>query len=122
VEGISVSKKTPEGYVLASVLEYLAVKRIFAVRMNSGAVRDITGRPVRMHEPGTADVLALPMKYAASKGPTPVMWQYVMPVWIECKAGKGKQSELQKDFQKRVEDEGHIYVLAFGIEDVEKVL
>jgi hypothetical protein len=120
VEGISVKRKTPESYVLRAVMDYLAVRRIFAMRMNSGTVEDKRGVPVRMHEPGTADVLALPKvgKDAAD------LWDahLIRPVWIECKAPNGKQSELQKQFEQRVKAEGHLYVLAFGIEDVEKAL
>lgn len=108
-------RKTPESYVLRAVMEYLAVKRIFAMRMNSGAVQDRRGIPVRMHEPGTADILALPGKWNG--------WDTIFtPTWIECKAPNGKQSELQKQFEQRVKAEGHLYVIAFGIEDVEKAL
>jgi hypothetical protein len=106
------TRKTPEGYVLASVMEYLAVKKIFALRMNSGAIQDKRGIPVRMHKPGTADVLALP--YDCDP------WKSWRPHWIECKAPNGKQSELQKQFQEEVEAEGHVYVLAYGIEDLEE--
>jgi hypothetical protein len=105
------TRKTPEGYVLASVMEYLAVKKIFALRMNSGAIQDKRGIPVRMHKPGTADVLALKN------------WGYegFQPHWIECKAPNGKQSDLQKQFQEQVEAEGHVYILAYGIDDLERV-
>lgn len=106
-------KKTAEGYVLGSILDYLAVQRIFAIRMNSGAIRDITGRPVRMHEPGTADVLALPSRWNG--------WDAIYrPIWIECKAPKGKQSLLQKEFEAKVKAYGHEYILAYGIEDLAK--
>lgn len=103
-------RKTPESYVLRGVLDYLAVKRIFAMRMNSGAVQDRRGIPVRMHEPGTADVLALPV----------INDGYHWPTWIECKAPNGRQSPLQKDFQAKVESAGHRYILAYGIDDLER--
>jgi len=45
-----------------------------------------------------------------------------VPLWIECKAAKGKQSELQKSFQEQVEREGHRYIVARSIEDVEQAL
>jgi hypothetical protein len=109
--------KTPEGYVLEAIMQYLAVKKIFCMRMNSGAIPDKRGIPVRMHEPGTADVLVFqPLDTRPgllfAKGE-------VRPVWIEAKAQNGTQSELQKLFQKRVEEEGHVYILARGIEDLE---
>jgi hypothetical protein len=45
-----------------------------------------------------------------------------LPVWIECKDSKGKQSDLQKSFQAQVEAEGHKYIVARSIEDVEAAL
>lgn len=106
------TRKTPEGYVLSSVLEYLAVKKIFALRMNSGAIQDKRGIPVRMHKPGTADILAFRRLLDHLPGDAQIFW-------IECKAPSGKQSELQKAFQKTVEGQGHFYILAYGIEDLE---
>lgn len=103
-------RKTPEGYVLRSILDYLASRRYFAMRMNSGAVQDKRGVPVRMHEPGTADVLAI------RPGGVPFLHEVC---WIECKAPNGRQSDLQKAFQKRVEELGHTYILAFSIDDLE---
>jgi len=42
--------------------------------------------------------------------------------WIEVKAPKGVQSELQKSFQKQVEDHGHRYAICRSVEDVEELL
>jgi hypothetical protein len=110
-----VKSKTPESYVLRAVMDYLAIKQIFAMRMNSGAVVDKRGIPVRMHEPGTADVLAFVNRMACSES---TMWSYIVPTWIECKAPNGKQSEKQKEFQREVECMGHVYVLAYSIDDL----
>jgi hypothetical protein len=115
VEGISVKRKTPESYVLRAVMDYLAVKKVFAMRMNSGAVLDKRGVPVRMHGPGTADVLAFVKKMACSES---TMWSYIVPTWIECKAPNGKQSELQKQFQEKVEAVGHRYLLCYSVDDL----
>lgn len=113
-------RPTPEGYVLGGLMDYLAARRIFALRMNSGAIRlpsqNGRTRVFRGHEAGTADILAFqPLDTRPgllfAKGE-------VRPVWIEAKAPNGIQSELQKSFQKKVEDEGHIYILARGIEDL----
>jgi hypothetical protein len=109
-----VKRKTPEGYVLDAVLQYLAAKRIFAMRMNSGAIRmegqNGRTRYFKGHEPGTADVLAF----------EPWNGNLFRPHWIECKADQGRQSELQKAFQQKVEAEGHVYTLAYGIDDLER--
>jgi predicted SprT family Zn-dependent metalloprotease len=39
-------------------------------------------------------------------------------VGIEVKAPKGKQSDHQKEFQKRLEEAGAKYVLAYSLDDV----
>ena len=43
-------------------------------------------------------------------------------MWIELKAANGKQIELQKSFQAKVEAEGHSYILARTLEDIEAAL
>lgn len=107
--------RTPESLVLEAILEYLAVKHIFALRMNSGSIRmeaqNGRTRYFKGHEAGTADVLALAW---TNNGV-----DRIEVTWIEAKAENGKQSELQREFQKRVEAEGHRYILARGIEDLE---
>jgi len=104
-------RKTPESYVLASIREYLAVKRIRTIRMQAGAVQDRRGIPVRMHSPGTADLLAFVPYWEGSN-------DAYIPTWIEAKAPNGKQSTLQKEFQESVEADGHRYILAYGIDDL----
>ena len=109
--------KTPEGQLLKLVMDWLAAEHIFALRMNSGALRNPAGKPVTFEAPGMADVLAFPHRYA---GPDPC--GYSEPTWIELKAPKGKQSELQKSFQAKVESEGHRYILGRSLDDVIAVL
>lgn len=38
-------------------------------------------------------------------------------IWIECKGG-GKQSDEQKAWQKECEENGEIYILARGLDDI----
>ena len=109
-------KRTPEGYVLNACKDYLELKGWNVTRMNSGAVQDKRGVPVRMHAPGTADLLAIKeAPFAVQGGPI-----VHLVCWVECKAGNGKQSEMQKMFQARKEALGQRYVLAYGIEDMER--
>jgi hypothetical protein len=107
---------------MKQVLGYLTAKHIFAVRMNSGVqVRTDGGsrRAVHMNAPGTADILAFP-RTVYEKG---TAWEtdHIQPTWIECKAPGGWQSELQKSFQRQVEAEGHKYILAFSVDDLEEI-
>lgn len=109
-------KSTPEGHVLRSVLEYLAVKKIWCMRMNTGSIVSTYKGKTRMlsfGRPGCADILAMP------QGVDRAGYKWAVPIWIEVKAAKGVQSDLQKSFQAEVEAEGHGYLLARSIEDVE---
>lgn len=112
---------TPEGLVLKSIMEHLAARRIFAVRMNSGTqIGSYKGKKwaIHMNAPGTADILAF--KHLRSHGVDD--FPAIIPFWIEVKAAKGKQSESQKAFQAMVEAKGHRYILARSIDDVEGAL
>lgn len=112
-------KQTPEGALQRLVLDYLAAKHIFALRMNSGVLEGASGRPVTFGVPGMADILAFPR---------PLIWDgektegNLKAVWIELKAPKGKQSELQKSFQTKVESEGHSYLLIRDLSELEAQL
>jgi len=98
---------TPEGCVLKAIQDLLAAERIFYGRLNTSAPRRIKG--VYVPAPhgfglGTADILAFPPPYI---------------LWIEAKATKNVQSELQKEFQRRVEKiPAHYYLLARSSDDV----
>ena len=111
--------KTPEGSLLKLILDYLAAKHVFAMRMNTGAVKMDDKRFMRFGTPGCADMIAFsPAKYISQRadGRSQSILQRV--IWIEVKSPKGKQSDLQKSFQAKVESEGHMYILARSLEDV----
>lgn len=110
------SKKTPEGYVKAAVLEYLAAERIYYLRANSGSqvlIDPMTGgrRRLQMAPAGTADILALPSKWVQN-------YQWFQPLWIEIKAPGKKQSAMQIVFEQDRVAEGHAYIVAYSIDDV----
>lgn len=102
-----------------AILDYLAAKKVFAIRMNTGAMHaEHNGkrRFLKFGVPGCADILAFPEAIMRD-------WKhYTQPLWIECKAPKGKQSELQKSFQQQVEAEGHKYLIARSLDDVIAVI
>lgn len=106
---------TPEGAVLASVLELLTIYRIWHERRNT-RVLDVVGaggktRPMTFGTPGTGDIFCTPF-YASSIHP--------LCLWIEVKSEGGRQSTTQKEFQAGVEAAGHHYLLARSIDDVQK--
>lgn len=109
--------KTPEGQILAAVMDYLAAKRILAFRMNTGAVKT-EGRFFRFGIKGMGDILAFPI-VTVNVSPYRVK---PYPIWFECKTAKGRQTRDQACFQATVEGEGHTYAVVRSIEDVQIVL
>jgi hypothetical protein len=99
-----------EREIQASILDWLAAKKILAFRMNTGAVK-MEKRFIRFGVPGMADILAFSREKSGEFT--------ITPTWIEVKTDRGTQSEYQKSFQKLVEEYGHVYVIARSIEDVE---
>lgn len=77
-------------------------------RQNTGAAM-LGGRMVRYGVPGTPDILGLRLPHGQLLG-------------IECKSLKGRQSQEQRAFQKMIESFGGIYILAFSLTDVQRVL
>jgi len=111
-----------EREVQRAILGYLCARRILAFRMQTGAhVAENKGRQrlIRYGAPGMADVLAFPLTAVGAGG---VVIEGIMPLWIECKSAKGQQTPAQLSFQKIVEDNGHAYIVARSIDDVEKWL
>lgn len=119
-----------ETAILRGILAYLAARHVLAFRMQTGAdMREYKGkkRRVRYGVPGMADILAFArvrislttLDYPSGK---PILSDLPVCIWIEVKSATGKQSELQKSFQKQVEEHGHLYVLARSIDDVEAAL
>lgn len=110
--------KTPEGQILASIMEYLTVRGVLCFRMNTGAFKT-DNRFIRFGTVGMADILAFPYRPDHDLIPPYVV---IKPTWLECKAPKGKQSAAQKLFQALVESHGHTYKVVRSIEDVEALL
>ena len=101
--------KVRERDVQKAVLQFLALKRVWAWRNNVGATvienRENRGRRfIRFGSPGMPDVMA------------------VLPsgkvFHIECKSGTGKQSEAQLEWQKKAEDHGHYYLVIRDVSEL----
>jgi hypothetical protein len=93
--------KMMESDIQKQILDYLALKRIFHYRNNSGGFVDSQKHFYRFGALGSPDIV--------------INGQYV---GIEVKAVKGKQSDHQKEFQRNLERAGGKYVLAFSLENV----
>lgn len=101
-----------ESAIQKQILDYLAAKHVLAFRMQTGAIK-LDKRFVRFGVAGMADILACPKMLEDD-------WGVKHPVflWLECKTANGKQSDLQKSFQKMVESHGHTYRIVRSIEDL----
>jgi len=99
---------TPEGAVVKSCLDYLAIRNIFAWRNNSGAVKpkraDGSAGFLRFGYVGSADILG------------------ILPggrfLAVECKAGRGKLSDAQRVFLDRIRFEGGLAIVAYSLDDL----
>jgi hypothetical protein len=105
------------------ILDWLAAKKIWHIRLNTGAMGGShNGKRwfVRFGKPGMADILAVTSVVETVDDYT--MFPKPVVAWIEVKAEKGKQSDDQKRFQEEVEREGMTYILARSLEDVTEIL
>ena len=101
---------TPEGLVVRAIRDYLAIRHIDAWRINTMGVWDAKRKAYRTNAGtnGVADILG------------------VLPggrfLAIECKAGRGKLSPAQVEFQRSVIRAGGLHIVAYRVEDVIEVL
>lgn len=109
-----------ESDIQRACLDYLAARGVLAFRMNSGAMSGShKGKRwfVKFGVPGMADVLA----FVSPLGPGDELMAE-LPVWIEVKAPKGIQSDLQRSFQELVESHGHCYLLVRSLNELIEAL
>lgn len=93
-----------ESNLVHTILDYLAYKRIFCWRNNSGAFKTEKGF-YRFGSVGSPDIFCIVGGLC---------------IGLEIKAGKNKQTDWQKQWQKDFEKAGGRYVLAYSLEDVMK--
>jgi Holliday junction resolvase len=101
-----------EADVQRAILEYLTLKGIFHYRNNSGA----------FVFPQTATTSRRFFKAGALGSPDIVCVVNGQYVGIEVKGTRGKQSDNQKEFQRRLEEAGGRYILAYSLDDVVSAL
>ena len=124
--------KPREADVQRLILDWLAAKKIWHIRLNTGAMSGShKGKRwfVKFGKPGMADIVVMPRISSVdvekcydcgAKTENTSTWTY--PTWIEVKSPVGKQSPEQKRFREEVESQGMQYILARSLEDVKKVL
>lgn len=112
--------KSSERETQNAILELLRLEGIFALRLNSGAVK-VEGRFVRFHSGGSgvADIVAFPrMRPQECKRAGLDTLGYAHALWIEVKTEKGRQSPEQESFEADMCCRGMYYLLARSLDDV----
>jgi hypothetical protein len=88
------------------ILDYLAVKRIFHYRNNSGVMFSEYKGKKRM------------VRFGATGSPDIIVVQNGIYVGIEVKNATSVQNEAQVEFQQALEKAGGRYILARSLDDV----
>lgn len=104
-------RQTPEGAVLRQALDYLALRRIPAFRVNNTGVYDPVRKVYRTFHgtPGVPDVVGWVPGTATFLG-------------VECKAPGGRVSPAQQDFLGRLRADNGVAVVAYSLKDLEQAL
>lgn len=100
-------KSQPENVVKRACMKVLQARGIFAWPNNSGMLW-AGDQPVRYGKVGSPDIIGC------------------LPdgrfLGVECKAGKNKQSKGQVVFQRELEENNGVYILAYGDAELEERL
>ena len=101
-----------EQSLVKQLMQYLALKGIFAWRQNQGAVKSVYGGKVRF------------FRFASVKGISDIIG--VLPdgrmLAIEAKVGRNKPSDDQEAFLSSINDSGGLGFVAYSLDDVMKGL
>jgi hypothetical protein len=91
-----------EGAIQSQITEYLKLRGIWHMRVQSGKVK-VRGGWMQLAPTGTADLLA---------------WPRSGPVWIEVKKPKGTHETEQQEFRDLMADLNVRYILARSLDEV----
>lgn len=109
-----------EADIQRTCLEYLDLKGIMYLRLNSGDVfrPGAAGKMYRVKgcPKGTADTLVLARTKHSCHSIEP------RPIFIEFKSSVGKQTKEQAEFERDVKSLGYEYYVIRSLEELEKVL
>lgn len=115
---------TPEGVVLKACLSFLAVNGIFCFRNNTGGtpLHDGSGkwRPGPKSSIGSADIIGVARwTWHDNQGRE---YRWPLPLAVEVKSKRGKQSPAQREFQQKWEAAGGLYVLCRSVDELRDAL
>ena len=102
-----------------AIMDYLAVRKIWCRRLNSGAIK-VDKRFFRFGSVGMRETSSAPPVKYEKVGQW--LMEYPVILWLEVKSDIGRQSKGQIAFMDEVRLAGHHYAVVRSIEDVEAVL
>ena len=107
-----------ESALVQQLLSYLRFRGHKVFRMNAGKI--VTGNLEAFRSNSKRRFVQL----APAGCPDIIGWQKGTGkfIGIECKVGKNRRTSLQEQFAKDMQEDGCIYVLAYSLSDIEKVL
>ena len=89
-----------------AVEQYLALKKHFYWKNNSGALPTASGGFIRFGTVGSPDICVVKDGFF---------------IGLEIKAMKGKQSPAQKDFEKRLKEAGGEYYIVKSLDEMKEI-
>jgi len=126
-----IAGKRSESQIVSALMQYLLAKKLFAWRQNNGGVFN-QKRQAFMKNPNTlkgipdifammSDGVVAKSHYNPKTGEGAMLTVRVPKIYaIEAKTLTGKLSEDQKNFKRRWELEGGIYIVARSVDDLIK--
>jgi hypothetical protein len=96
-------KLVSETDIVHHCLSYLRVRGVFCYRNNTGAAR-AGNRFVSFGFPGSPDIIGI-LGDGRFLG-------------VECKSATGRQSEAQKEFERKATERGAVYIVARSVDDL----
>lgn len=118
-------RRTPESSTLRACLDYLALCKIAAWRINVQGVplHDGSGGWRKAPSTGIADIIAVGRMPCDNDGAFPRCGTpNPHPIAVECKSACGRQSPAQREFQRKWEAAGGLYVLARSVDELRTAL
>ena len=103
--------KPKESEIQKAIMDYLTLKKIWHMRLNTGAIAgEHKGKKrfVKFGKPGMADILATIKNSCGG----------MSLAWIEVKRQGGKQTEDQKIFEQEVFEAGHNYLVVESLDQL----
>lgn len=116
---------TPEGATLKACLSYLALCNIPAWRINTMGTplvkngEFVKGRFRPAPSRGIADIIGIaPRTMEHLVHGIRFEMETDTPLAVECKSSVGRQSPAQREFQRKWEDAGGVYLLCRSVEEL----